>query len=307
MTPAWLQPVTTAVRQAYDAQRLPHAVLIHETAGAGGDWLAQWLTQLVLCSDLGAAPCGTCVSCQRCQVQQHPDARILQLQEDAQQLKIEQVRELIAELALTSHQGGYKVGVILQAERLNRFAANALLKTLEEPPANTLLILVTHTPSLLPATIRSRCQKLFIPAPDRPASLTWLEQQHGSGPWDTLLTIFGERPMLVAKVDGELACRLATEVDQALTALSVGKADPLFLAEQWQRNHLDLRIRCFENWLTKQIRGLATSHLSGEAIRLRLCKLFDLMDGVRELKASLETSINKSLALESVLRRFGDC
>ncbi len=88
------------------------------------------------------------------------------LVEESRQIRIEQVRELADELALTSHQGGYKVGILTPADALNRFAANALLKTLEEPPARTLLILVATQPSRLPATILSRCQRLRVRAPE---------------------------------------------------------------------------------------------------------------------------------------------
>src|SRR2546430_17125131 len=69
--------------------------------------------------------------------QQHPDLAWVRTAEDSQQIRIEQVRDLAADLALTSHAGGYKVGILTPAEALNRFAANALLKTLEEPPART--------------------------------------------------------------------------------------------------------------------------------------------------------------------------
>ena len=76
-----------------------------------------------------------------------------------------------ADLALTSHQGGYKVGILAPADSLNRFAANALLKTLEEPPPRTLLILVASEPSRLPATILSRCQRIQLRAPPRSESI----------------------------------------------------------------------------------------------------------------------------------------
>src|SRR5258708_20301992 len=85
--------------------------------------------------------------------------------EESKQIRIEQIRELGEELSLTSHQGGYKVGVISPADVLNRFAANALLKTLEEPPPRTVLILVVTQPSRLPATILSPSPPIPIAAP----------------------------------------------------------------------------------------------------------------------------------------------
>src|SRR6201999_2221945 len=137
---------------------------------------AEWTARLVLCEQPAAAPCGRCEGCRRAAAGQHPDVTSVRFIEEAQQLKIEQVRELSAELALTSHQGGYKVGIVSPADSLNRFAANALLKTLEEPPPRTLLILVSSEPSRLPATILSRCQRIQLRAPPRAESIAWLRE-----------------------------------------------------------------------------------------------------------------------------------
>ena len=120
---------------AHEAGRMPHALLIHEAPGTGGEWLAGWAAALVLCERGKAAPCLDCTACRRVAAATHPDVNWLRPQEESRQIRIEQVRELSAELALTSHGGGYKVGIVTPADALNRFAANALLKTLEEPPA----------------------------------------------------------------------------------------------------------------------------------------------------------------------------
>src|SRR6185503_642307 len=124
---------------------------------------------------------------------QHPDLTRIVPIEESKQLRIEQVRELGEELSLTSHQGGYKVGILSPADSMNRFAANALLKTLEEPPARTLLILVASQPSRLPATILSRCQKLKVRAPTRAESLEWLQAtqgpEHGQADWNGVLDV----------------------------------------------------------------------------------------------------------------------
>ncbi len=112
--------------------------MIHDTPGGGGDWLAE-LGGLgrAVCRAPGcgqSAPCGKCIGCTRVANNQHPDLMRVHPMEDSKQLRIEQVRELAQELSLTSHQGGYKVGILSPADSMNRFAANALLKTLEEPP-----------------------------------------------------------------------------------------------------------------------------------------------------------------------------
>ena len=103
--------------------------------GLGAEKLAQWITALVLCESPGTRPCDACPSCRLLRSDSHPDAHVVRLEEDAQQIKIDQIRELIDSLTTKSYRGGYKVGVIEGAEALNTNGANAFLKTLEEPSA----------------------------------------------------------------------------------------------------------------------------------------------------------------------------
>jgi DNA polymerase III subunit delta' len=288
-------------------------VLIHAAAGTGGSGLARWAAQLVLCTGTGAAPCGACTSCRHVEEGLHPDLTIVGLIEDSQQIRIEQVRDLCAELALTSYQGGWKAAIIDPADALNRFAANALLKTIEEPPPRTLLVLVATQPSKLPATLRSRCQRLAVRAPTRPQSLAWLEAARGPAQWDAVLDVVGEAPLAAAALDPAALAELRAETWRGLEEVCSGAADPSAVAERWSRSEPALRLACFENWLTERIRrGLTSGSQATElrasahpppaesAIKPRV--LFELLDGVRELKALLSTPINRSLAFESLLR-----
>lgn len=309
----WLDEAKAALRTAHAAGRMPQAVLIQAAGGTGGDRLARWAAQLVLCSSGAAAPCGACAGCRRAGEGQHPDLTLIGLIEDSQQIRIEQVRELCAELALTSHQGGWKAAIIDPADTLNRFAANALLKTVEEPPPRTLLALVAAQPTRLPATLRSRCQRLVVRAPTRAQSLAWLEAARGPAQWGAVLDVIGEAPLAAAMLDPASIASLRTETWRGLEEVSSGGADPAAIAERWSRSEPALRLACFENWLTERIRrGLAPGREGAElrarahpphaesAIKPRV--LFELLDRVRELKALLPTPINRSLALESLLR-----
>jgi len=315
MTPSWLSHETATLAAAHAADRLPHALLIHEAPGAGGDWLALWAARLVLCTQRERAPCGECLSCQRVMAGQHPDLITLRLVEESQQIRIEQVRELSEELSLTSHQGSYKVGVVSPADALNRFAANALLKTLEEPPPRTLLVLVATQPSRLPATILSRCQRIRIRAPARSEAVAWLQATRGAGVWDAVLDVLGEAPMLAAGVDAQTVVQTAKETGQALEEAAAGTSDPLATAEKWARSEVPLRLRCFENWLTERIRERigqgslltevrAGTHLPARRADLNIRQLFEVLDGVRELKSALDAPLNRGVALESLLRRL---
>jgi DNA polymerase-3 subunit delta' len=300
---------------AYKAERLSHALLIHEAPGAGGNWLAKWVAQLVLCQKPAQAPCGACAGCHRVATAQHPDLLVLQPLEESTQIRIEQIRELSQELSLTAHQGAYKIAVITPADTLNRFAANALLKTLEEPPPRTLLMLVVTQPSRLPATILSRCQKIRVRAPTRQEGVAWLEASKGAGDWNAVLDTLGEAPMLAADADPKAVVQIASEVRRTLEEAADGGGDPVATAERWSRADLPLRLRCIENWLTERIRDQSGSngfftkvgagpYLPQPNAVLNMGYLFELVDGVRELKSALDTPINRGLALEGVLRRM---
>jgi DNA polymerase-3 subunit delta' len=295
----WLQKEMASLRAAHQADRMPHALLIHEAPGAGGEWLANWTARMVLGTDKDL----------------HPDWVRVHPIDESKQIRIEQIRELGEELSLTSHQGGYKVGVISPADVLNRFAANALLKTLEEPPPRTVLILVVTQPSRLPATILSRCQRIRIAAPERSEAVAWLDATRGKGNWNAVLDIVGEAPLLAAESDPEAVVQIGTEVRRGLEDAVAGRSDPVATAERWSRAELPLRLRCFENWLTERIRtqgespGFLTEVGAGTYLQrpqtvLNIRGLFELLDGVRDLKSALDTPINRGLALETLFRRL---
>jgi DNA polymerase-3 subunit delta' len=311
----WLEPQKALLRSAWQANRLAPALLIHEARGAGGDVLALWSAQFVLCTERARAPCGVCVACQRVASVQHPDLTVLQPLEESKQIRIEQVRELGAELALTSHQGGYKVAIVAPADALNRAAANAFLKTLEEPTPSTLLILVATQPSRLPATVLSRCQRLVIPVPARVAAVAWLESLRGEADWSFALDTLGDAPLLAAQSDPKMLLEFSRETHRALEEALGGHTDPVATAERWARTDLALRLLCIENWLTDRIRGHFTAahfsvevnaqvHLQRGARVPSICRLFNLTDAVQELKAALDVPINRALALESLLRQL---
>jgi DNA polymerase-3 subunit delta' len=311
----WLQPQKALLSGAFSAGRLAHALLIHEAPGAGGDVLAVWAAQLVLCTDAKNPPCGVCAGCRRAASAGHPDLITLRPIEDSRQIRIEQVRELSAELALTSHQGGYKVAILTPADALNRAAANALLKTLEEPTARTLLILIATHPSRLPATLLSRCQKIAVRAPPRSEAIAWLQSIRGPAEWGAALDALGDAPLFAAEADPQAVVEFARETQRVLEEASGGRADPVVTAERWGRTDLPLRLVCIENWLTDRIRshfaGAAFSvemnarvHLQRPAQVPTIRRLFGLVDAVQELKSSLDAPLNRSLALESLLRRL---
>jgi DNA polymerase-3 subunit delta' len=311
----WLASELGRLRAAHAAGRLSHAILIHAPPGVGGEWLAAWVARLALCANQSNAPCDTCPSCRRVLELQHPDLTLVSPEEDSQQIRIEQVRALAEGLALTSHEGRAKVAILTPADARNPFAANALLKTLEEPPPASVLILVAAQPSRLPPTVRSRCQRLRLAAPPRAESVQWLERHLGAGDWADVLDTVGDAPLLAATRDPAEVVRVRGEVDQALSEALKGRLDAAATAEHWNRSGLALRLASFERWLTERLRSACApsgesrelpraAHLSAERSLLNIRGLFGLLDGVRELRSLLDTPINKSLAVEVLLRRL---
>jgi len=173
--PGWLVPESQMLLRSMQARRVHHAPLICGVDGIGKQAFAQWLAEALLCSnrtDQGA--CGECASCRQLLADAHPDFRTVAPEGTSTVVKIDAVRELVDWMHLTASQDSYRVAMIDQANALNQSSANALLKTLEEPADNAVLILCAQRPAALPATVRSRCQTITLKMSDQDAAIAWL-------------------------------------------------------------------------------------------------------------------------------------
>ncbi|MEC4724854.1 DNA polymerase III subunit delta' [Shewanella sp. D64] len=171
----WLKPIVKDFCVQLQSQHVGHAYLIGVHIGYGGESLTLAMAKAALCQALTIeGACGFCKGCQLIEANNHPD--FYHVVADGNQIKVDQIRELCQKLTSTSQQGGRRVVVISQCEKLNLAAANALLKTLEEPGKETLLLLQSNTPSRLMATINSRCQRVHFQSPSTDEIKTWLGQ-----------------------------------------------------------------------------------------------------------------------------------
>lgn len=297
----WLEPLQRALDTALQSDRVGHALLLQVSPGLGGEWLATWLAARLFCTaDRGRSPCGQCLNCRRVLANEQPDLLRLQPIEDSKEIRIDQVREMVAELSLTSHGRGRKVAILCPAEKLNRNAANALLKTLEEPAGSSLLLLVTGEPSRLPVTVLSRCTRVTIPLPPMPILIDWLKKQGGAQTdWVAVLSALGPKPLLALRSDTETIADLQRETIRALDQAAAGTLDPVETAESWGKEEFGLRIACIESWLVARIRDWAGGDRRGNAEAL-----FAALDEAREARQWADTPVNKPLAIERLLWRL---
>ena len=313
----WLRPAQDAFNAALDSGRLGHALLVQASPGQGGEWLARWIAARMFCRTPrsaaaggtagGIQPCGECLDCRRVQAGEQPDLLTLQPVEDSKEIRIDQVRELAAELALTAHGGGRKVAILSPAERLNRNAANALLKTLEEPAGEALLLLVTGEPWRLPVTVQSRCTRLRPRAPAEDELVAWLQAQRpGSSAvdWRAALAVLGPEPLKALAVDGAALAGLQRDTERALEDALRGGLDVVETAERWGKDEYALRVACIERWIAARLRDWGRGKRPGSAQAAGPQALFEALDHAREARQWAETPVNKPLAMERILWRL---
>jgi len=171
----WLVQAWQTLQHRLDGGKLPHAWLITAEAGVGKRTWADHAAHMLVCGQ-SPAPCGQCRQCQLVAGGSHPDIRAYGPENRSRVIKVSQIRELIG-FAMTSPQVSHrKVAIIDRADQLNPSAANALLKTLEEPPEDLVLILLQESGRPILPTIRSRCQVMTLPAPGPGQALVWLQE-----------------------------------------------------------------------------------------------------------------------------------
>ncbi len=237
MSLPWLEEHQQRINASLAEERLGHAPLIAGPVGVGKQALGDWLARRLLCLEpTDGQPCGECRACSLIKAGSHPDLFTVGIPEDKREIPVDSVRELSRCLQLTPSIGRHRVGLIEPAEAMNRNAANALLKTLEEPASDAWLVLISHRADDLPATIRSRCQIMTVRPPELELAGNWLvEACPDSNPDErsNALALAGGAPLAARALldDGGLA--FAHEVRSGLVALASGRSVPEVLSDGW--------------------------------------------------------------------------
>ena len=209
-------------------ERLPHALLLTSPPGCGLSDGAQEFSIALLCEQPaeGGWACHRCQACQWVSAGSHPDLRKLGLivGDDGKlssQIPVDAVRALSGFLSVAGHRGGRRVVLIDPAQAMNGVAANALLKSLEEPSAGVTFLLISDRPEMLLPTIRSRCQQVTVPAPHHREAQDWLQGASGCGEDQagSLLAASGGAPLLAMDLAEPARAKSHAQALQALSRL----------------------------------------------------------------------------------------
>ena len=244
-----------------------HAYLLHGPAGIGKRALAERLMASLLCKQpVGLEACGSCKSCSLLAAGSHPDNYILEPEEADKAIKVDQVRELVNFVVQTAQLGGRKVVLVEPVESMNVNAANALLKSLEEPSGNTILLLVSHQSSRLLPTIRSRCVQQACPLPSEVMSLEWLANalpECSETERRELLTLAAGSPLAAVKLQAQGVREQRAAVVEGVKKLLKREISATQLAESWNAIPLLLLFDWFCDWSSLILRYQLTQDEAG--------------------------------------------
>lgn len=314
-------------------QRLPHALLVHGRGGIGKTAFARALAQSLLCeTPQDGIACGECAACGWFREGNHPDFRELlpdamsddeadgetpadaeaREKKKSREIRIDQVRDIASFMTLSTHRDGLRILLIHPAEAMNAAAANALLKTLEEPPPRSLILMVTSRFGRLLATIRSRCQRVLLPTPDADRALTWLRGQ-GVDDAEAALAAAGGAPF-DALAQAEPTYRQARR--GFVAALADPALDFVAVAQAHERAELAELLGWLQTWvgdvILQRMAGRVAVHgdqaatIRKLAARADLARLFRYESHLRATRRLINHPLNARLLLEELLIGYAE-
>lgn len=300
----WQQALWQHVVARVEQQRMPHAILLTGVSGLGKTFFAAKMAESLLClaADNQFHACGICHSCQIMQAGNHPDHLTIRAEEAGKSIKIEQIRALKEKQSLTPSIAKWKTVIIETADSMTNSAANSLLKLLEEPQNNTILILITDAVHRLPVTIRSRCQQMHLPAPDYSITLSWLASQGISTDAEQLQKLASltlDAPFAIVHAFETNEWQSYQQLQQDFELLLQQRANPVQMANQWQQYDL---VKVMHQLLST-IKTRLKQHYSGYAELSKTQQYWQIVDCiVNTIKlVSSSNNYNKTLLIEDFM------
>jgi DNA polymerase-3 subunit delta' len=232
----WQQRQWLHLTNAHLQGRLPHGILLTSPSGTGMEDFSRAFAAWLMCESQNKnSACKECHACKLLMSGNHPDLHMVEPEEAGKQIKVEAIRALIEFTHLTSQYHQKKIAIIQPADAMNRSSANALLKTLEEPSGDVVLLLVSSSPSRLPVTIRSRCQRIQFHPVDRESGLAWLIE---NSPLDDaraeeLWTLAQGKPLHVLEMLDNDQAEHQAQLLRDLRGLLDKRVDFMLISQKW--------------------------------------------------------------------------
>jgi len=312
------------LQQALTGGMVSHAYLIEGDAGSGKHMIAQAFAAALLCEQSADEACGVCRSCRLAQAHTHPDIRLVE-HEKPGLISVEEIRrQVVGDVLIRPYQSAYKVYIIPDAEKMNTQAQNALLKTLEEPPAYAVILLLTVNASALLETIRSRCVHLPLrPLPAERIQAYLMEKRQLPDYQAQLCTAFAQgslgkalelagseyfteirsRAIQIASRSGQMSIAQLSAAVRSVSDYKVTIQDFLDILAVWYRDVLYFKA-------TKQVDKLV---FTDQIVRIREMAGTCSYEGLEEIlkalgKASerLSANVNFDLAMELLFLTIRD-
>ena len=317
----WQKTQWQQLMQQREQNRLPHAVLLYGDAGIGKAGFAHSLASSLLCRqrDASGLACGICSACKLIAAETHPDLVVLRPEaaknttskKPILMIRIDTIRALCGKLAMTSQfDDGYRIAIVENADQMNLEAANALLKTLEEPGAKTQLILTSSHPSRLPVTVVSRCQGLRFPRAEPASALQWLTEQ-GLTQAELRLAQAHGAPLLALEQGGDSAearkqlneALVANMKHSALQHASKLASLPNHQLLSWMLDWVGdlVRLRQLDGAEARLINQDHSTALRGYASQIEIRRVYELYDQICDLIRAQSIALNAELLWESLL------
>jgi len=332
-------------------EHFPHASLFAGVSGIGKKDLALYFAKGLLCqsresqssqslSQNHIEPCGHCRSCQLFNTGNHPDFKHVTTPEDKKVIPVDAIRELIDWSVQSSQMDGRKVIIIEPAEAMNSNSSNSLLKTLEEPVANTFILLLSHKKRALLPTIRSRCQTIDLALPDSRDAIQWLEQAGCPQP-QLMLSLASGAPLRALELSQSKQLEVRQLIIDALMSIAMKQADPVKTAEDLFKlskvkktktsrtksvaKNTQLQVSAYDvfYWTDSIVSDIARlsqkcdqdtisnidliQTLQQFSNRLDLNKVLQLSDFINKAYFEIQGQINTNLLLENLLIHWKNC